>query len=98
MSLRSLILDRSGWIEGAAIITAVLVVATVTAGNDYSKEQQFRKLNAVKEDRQVRVVRAGVQSQVSVYDIQVGDIIMLEVGDKICADGLVVSSDGTVQF
>ena len=41
--------------EGAAILTAVLAVATVTASNDYSKEQQFRALNAVKEDILIKV-------------------------------------------
>jgi len=33
-----------GWIEGCAILIAVLIVAFVTAGNDYSKELQFRAL------------------------------------------------------
>lgn len=46
---------RKGWVEGAAILTAVLAVATVTATNDYSKEQQFRALNRVKEDIGVKV-------------------------------------------
>lgn len=39
-----------GWIEGVAILCAVLVVAVVTATNDYSKDKQFRALNAVKDD------------------------------------------------
>lgn len=39
-----------GWIEGVAILCAVLVVAVVTATNDYSKDEQFRALNAVKDD------------------------------------------------
>lgn len=39
-----------GWIEGVAILCAVLIVAVVTATNDYSKDKQFRALNAVKDD------------------------------------------------
>lgn len=46
---------RKGWVEGVAILTAVLAVATVTATNDYSKEQQFRALNKVKDDIAVKV-------------------------------------------
>lgn len=38
-----------------AILSAVLAVATVTATNDYSKDQQFRALNKVKEDIAVTV-------------------------------------------
>jgi len=85
--------DPHGWIEGTAIIIAVLVVATVTAGNDYSKEKQFRKLNAINDDKQVKVVRAAEQIVISTFNIQVGDIVILETGDKICADGLVTESD-----
>lgn len=39
-----------GWVEGVAILCAVLIVAVVTATNDYSKDKQFRALNAVKDD------------------------------------------------
>ena len=34
--------DNTGWIDGFAIIVAVIIVALVTAVNDYQKEQQFR--------------------------------------------------------
>lgn len=40
--------------QGVAILCAVLVVVTVSAVNDYQKEQQFRALSAVKDDVQVR--------------------------------------------
>lgn len=46
-----------GWIEGVAILCAVLVVAVVTATNDYSKDKQFRALNAVKDDVTVQASR-----------------------------------------
>ncbi len=36
---------KTAWIEGAAILIAVAVVANVTALNDYQKERQFQKLN-----------------------------------------------------
>jgi len=44
-----------GWVEGVAIIAAVLIVAVVTATNDFSKEQQFRALSAVNDDVFVKV-------------------------------------------
>lgn len=47
----------NGWIEGVAILCAVLVVAVVTATNDYSKDKQFRALNAVKDDVTVQASR-----------------------------------------
>jgi Ca2+ transporting ATPase len=38
----------NGWIEGGAILFAVVLVALVTATNNFRKEAQFRKLNSVK--------------------------------------------------
>lgn len=76
----------------------VVVVALVTTGNDYSKEIQFRKLNAVSEDKQIKFIRANTQTLVSIFDIQVGDIVLLETGDKICADGLIIESDGKIEY
>ena len=33
-----------GWMEGASIPIAVIIIVTVTSGNNYIKEQQFQKL------------------------------------------------------
>jgi Ca2+-transporting ATPase len=44
-------------VEGVAIIVAILLVVLVGSVNDYQKEKQFRKLNAKKEDRVVKVSR-----------------------------------------
>ncbi|KAM3568386.1 hypothetical protein VYU27_009491, partial [Nannochloropsis oceanica] len=81
---------KKGWVEGVAILTAVLAVATVTASNDYSKEQQFRALNAVKEDILIKVRRDGYVKAVSVHDVVVGDIVIVEAGDKVAADGVLL--------
>ncbi|KAH8069377.1 calcium-transporting ATPase [Aureococcus anophagefferens] len=71
-----------GWIEGAAILAAVLVVAVVTATNDYQKQIQFRALNAAKDDVPVKVVRGGRGAALSTLDLVVGDLVRLETGDK----------------
>ncbi|KAJ3401117.1 plasma membrane calcium, partial [Chytridiales sp. JEL 0842] len=74
------------WIEGFAIIVAVLIVVLSSSINDLQKEAQFRKLNAKKEDRQVKAIRDGQQQLISIYGIVVGDILLLEPGDVIPAD------------
>ncbi|KAG0941813.1 hypothetical protein G6F57_007328 [Rhizopus arrhizus] len=79
---------RVGWVEGTAILVAVLAVVLTNAINDYQKEAQFKKLNSKKEDREVKVLRSGREQQISVYDVNVGDILMLEPGDIIPVDGL----------
>ncbi|KAG6942566.1 hypothetical protein JG688_00018047, partial [Phytophthora aleatoria] len=65
---------------------------------DFQKERQFRALNAVNENELVRVVRYGVSdeepqqeeegSRVRKWSLVVGDIVQLEPGDVVPADGL----------
>ncbi|RUS18260.1 E1-E2 ATPase-domain-containing protein, partial [Jimgerdemannia flammicorona] len=81
---------RVKWVEGVAIIVAIMLVVTVGSVNDYQKEKQFRKLNAKKEDRAVKAVRSGITQLISVHDIQVGDILHIEPGDIIAADGVFI--------
>jgi Ca2+-transporting ATPase len=78
------------WVEGVAIIVAIVVVVVVGSLNDYQKERQFVKLNKKKEDRQVNVIRSGRTREVSVYDILVGDVVHLEPGDLIPVDGIFI--------
>ncbi|AEO60747.1 hypothetical protein MYCTH_2310289 [Thermothelomyces thermophilus ATCC 42464] len=81
---------RVEWIEGVAIVVAVLVVVLVSALNDWQKEWQFRKLNQKKEDRSVALVRSGRTAKVSVHDVLVGDVMVLEQGDVIPVDGVLI--------
>ncbi|KAF4130119.1 Plasma membrane calcium transporter ATPase C terminal [Phytophthora infestans] len=80
---------ETGWVEGACIILAVVVVTIVTAMNDYQKEAQFRALNAVKEDEKIKVIRNGQPAEVSKWSLVVGDIVRVDLGDIIPADGIV---------
>lgn len=76
------------WVEGVAIIVAILIVVLVGSVNDYQKELQFRKLNAKKEDRKVKVIRDGSERLLTVYDVVVGDICVLEPGEVVPVDGV----------
>jgi P-type Ca2+ transporter type 2C len=78
------------WVEGVAIMVAILVVTIVGALNDYQKELQFIKLNRKKEERFVKVIRSGKSQEISVYDVLVGDVMHLEPGDLIPVDGIFI--------
>ena len=82
------------WVEGLAILVAVIIVVLVTGFNDYRREKQFVKLNAKKDDREIKVIRSGKSILVSVYDITVGDVVHLESGDSLPADGILISGHG----
>jgi P-type Ca2+ transporter type 2C len=81
----------TAWIEGFAILMAVVIVTAVTAGNNYSQEKQFQVLNAKQDERPVRVVRGGRKTEVLMTELLVGDIITLEQGDQVPTDGVFVS-------
>lgn len=69
---------QTGWIDGVAILIAVVIVATVTASNDYNKQLQFRKLSKESASMvEIRVIRGGKEVAVKVAEIVAGDIIMV---------------------
>ena len=81
---------RVEWVEGVAIIVAILIVVVVGALNDYQKERQFVKLNKKKEERFVKVIRSGKSREISVHEVLVGDVMHLEPGDLIPVDGIFI--------
>ncbi|KAL4754042.1 hypothetical protein BDW72DRAFT_167261 [Aspergillus terricola var. indicus] len=82
------------WIEGVAIVVAIAIVTLVTALNDWQKERQFAKLNKRNDDREVKAVRSGKVVMISVFDITVGDVLHVEPGDSVPADGVLISGHG----
>jgi P-type Ca2+ transporter type 2C len=76
------------WVEGVAIIAAILIVVLVGSLNDWQKEKQFQALNAKKEDRLVKVVRDGDERQIDIHQVVVGDVVLLEPGEIIPCDGV----------
>lgn len=79
------------WVEGCAICIAIVVVVLVGSLNDWQKERAFVKLNTKKDDRQVKVMRSGKSFMISIHDILAGDVIHMEPGDMVPADGIFIS-------
>ena len=75
---------------------AVVIIISVTAGNNYIKEKQFQKLNAVAEKKSVNVIRSKAIEHISVYDVLVGDIQEITTGEIISVDGLLIHSNNIV--
>jgi len=42
--------------EGLTIYIAVVIIVAVSAGNDYMKEKQFRKLNRIRDQKDITVI------------------------------------------
>jgi len=80
--------DTIDGVEGFAILIAVVIVSTVTAGNNYSKEKKFRALAAKESDVKVKVRRDGQICEISIFDVNAGDIALVDTGSQVPADGV----------
>jgi len=79
---------KEGWYDGGSIILAVILVIVVSSVSNFNQSRQFRKLSAESENIGVEVVRGGRRQSVSIYDVVVGDIAYLKIGDQVPADGV----------
>lgn len=84
----------ASWLEGVGILFAVLISATVGATNDYKKELKFQELSKVEQKkRNVEVVREGKRISSNIYDVVVGDLVILRMGMEIVGDGILIEGD-----
>lgn len=82
------------WVEGVAIMVAIIIVVVVGTVNDWQMARQFNKLNAKHDDRTVKVIRSGKSIEISVFDILVGDVMLLSTGDVVPVDGIFITGHG----
>ncbi|UNI15530.1 plasma membrane calcium [Purpureocillium takamizusanense] len=79
------------WVEGVAILVAVVVIVLVGSMNDWEKQRQFRKLNKKQLQRDVHVIRSGTSHLTPISAVLVGDVVHLGPGDIIPADGVLIT-------
>jgi len=82
---------KDGWYDGGSIFFAVFLVIFVTATSDYRQSLQFQHLNEEKQNIQVEVIRGGKRIGASIFDLVVGDVVPLKIGDQVPADGILIS-------
>jgi Ca2+-transporting ATPase len=78
------------WVEGVSILVAIVVITLAGAANDYQKELKFQKLNRKQQDRKVWVLRSARNHEVLISDVVVGDIVHMNPGDIVPADGVLI--------
>ncbi|XP_051125713.1 putative calcium-transporting ATPase 13, plasma membrane-type isoform X2 [Andrographis paniculata] len=79
-----------GWYDGGSIFIAVFLVVSVSSVSNFRQSRQFEKLSKVSGDISVEVVRSGRRQKISIFDVVVGDVVCLKIGDQVPADGLFV--------
>ena len=82
---------KEGWYDGGSIAFAVILVIVVTAVSDYRQSLQFQSLNDEKRNIHMEIIRGGRRVEVSIFDIVVGDVVPLNIGNQVPADGILIS-------
>ena len=72
---------------------AVLIVAVVSAKTGVASDTKYRELKDSTKKEQCKVYRNGMITVIDVDDVVVGDKVLLQSGDKIPADGVLVHGD-----
>ncbi len=78
------------WYEPVGIAIAVLLATLVSTFSEYKNENAFRKLQEEASKIKCKVYRNDKLVEVSIDDLVVGDCVLLQTGDKLPADGVLI--------
>ncbi len=80
-------------VEVLGIIAAILISTTVSTVSEYSSERAFKRIEEEAQTRRVKVTRNCEKLEIPSTELVVGDIVHVEIGEQICADGILVSGE-----
>lgn len=80
------------YIETVGIILAIVLATSIGFYFEMDAAKKFNVLTALGEESPVKVKRGGQVRQIARKDVVVGDVVIIEVGDEIPADGVLISS------
>lgn len=80
------------YLEGLGIMVAILLATTLAFLNEYKANKEFDILNQVNDEVPIKVIRDGNFTTVPRKDLVVGDIVLVELGEEIPADGQVLEA------
>ena len=85
---------EKNFMETIGIFVAVFLATTVGFYFERDAAKKFNLLTALSEEQPVKVRRNGKVKEIPRHDVVVGDVVLVEVGDEVPADGeLIVCND-----
>lgn len=86
-----LMFQTKNFYETIGIAIAVFLATFVSTLSEYGSESAFIKLQKEAENLKCRVMRGGETREIAITEVVVGDIVLLSAGEKIPADGILLS-------
>lgn len=97
LAIKTLFLFRDfDWYETIGILIAILLASFISTISEYGSEAAFSRLQEESSKIKVKVIRDKKVALVFVDEVVVNDIVVLEPGDKIPADGVVIEGELSV--
>lgn len=84
------------WYETIGIMLAIFIATTISTLSEYGSEKAFVKMQEEASKTRCRVMRDGKIVEVKIDDVVVSDIVVLSSGDKVPADGVIISGEVSV--
>ncbi|MGM9878338.1 MAG: calcium-translocating P-type ATPase, PMCA-type [Bacilli bacterium] len=88
-----LIFNKNDLFETLGIAIAVFLASFISVISEYGSEKAFERLNEENNMIDVKVIRNNKRKIISIDDVVVGDIVLIESGDKIPADGIIIDGE-----
>ncbi|MCL2203923.1 MAG: cation-translocating P-type ATPase [Defluviitaleaceae bacterium] len=88
-----LLFRDANWYESAGIAVAVLLATLISTLSEYGSESAFEKLQEEAASIKCRVRRGYKLLHIPITDIVVGDIVLVQAGERIPADGVLVAGE-----
>lgn len=83
---------EGGFEEPIGIFIAIILATGISFYFERDANKKFEALTQVNDDLAVRVIREGKIVEVAKRDIVVGDVVLIETGDEISADGTLIDA------
>ncbi len=84
------------WYETIGIVIAIFLASLISTISEYGSEKAFEKLQEDASKIKCRVKRNNNLQLINIEDIVVNDIVLLQAGDRIPADGVIISGEISV--
>lgn len=88
-----LMFNKTDLYETIGIAISILLASIISVISEYGSEKSFEKLNEEFNSIEVKVIRNNNKQIINIDDIVVGDILLLEQGDKIPADAIIIDGE-----